>query len=125
MQRNIIFPGILLIAIGIILIWIGIYFCTEDPYDQEAVVIGLGIENTGEYVTAGGIIIFCIGLFLPEKTTQYQQPVQQPQLAQQQYQQPVQTPSQVQAYSCSNCGQPLRYINQYQKYYCDTCKKYI
>ena len=125
MRRDIILPGIVLIVIGIILIWIGIHLSTEDPYDQKDVVTGLGIENTGEYVAAGGIIIFCVGIFLPENKQQNQQPVQQPQSAQQQYQQPVQRPIQQQTYSCSNCGQPLRYVNQYQKWYCDTCKNYI
>lgn len=103
MRQDIVICGIILIVIGAVLLGIGINLATES-HDIKGMHAGLSLENTGAFVTAGGIIALCIGLFLSDTTPQprpipqqpqypqppYQQPPQQPQYPQQPYQQPIQ-----------------------------------
>ena len=105
MRQDIVICSIILIVIGASLVGVGILVTTQ-THEDTSTLTGLGLENIGEYVTAGGIIGLCIGLFLTGGTPQprppaqpqypqpsYQQqyqPQQQPQYPQQPYQQPPQ-----------------------------------
>ncbi|UCG71018.1 MAG: hypothetical protein JSV09_08490 [Thermoplasmata archaeon] len=96
MRQNIVICGIVLIVIGVVLLGIGVNLATESD-DVKGMHAGLRLEDVGVYVTAGGIIAFCVGLFLSDRTLQHPQPTQQPQYPQppyqqQQYQQPPQQP---------------------------------
>ncbi len=100
MRNNIIICGILMIVIGAILVGTGINLAA-DGGDVRGTLTGVGLENIGEYVTAGGIIACCLGIFLPSQ------------------------PPPPQIYPCITCGHMLKYRNEFQKWYCDNCKKYV
>ncbi len=54
----------------------------------------------------------------PPQQQQQQQPQQQP------TQQPTQQPSQQDSETCPDCGQQMRYIDDYDRWYCDSCGEY-
>jgi hypothetical protein len=107
MKQDIVICGVILIVIGAVLLGIGINLATES-HDVKGMHAGLSLEDTGAFVTAGGIIALCIGMFIsnpalqprqipqqpqypqPPYQQQYQQPPQQPQYPQQPYQPPIQ-----------------------------------
>ena len=100
MRSDIIICGILMIIIGAILVATGANMAV-DGGEQKVRQTGLGLENIGEYVTAGGIIACCLGIFLPHQ------------------------PPPPQIYPCITCGHMLKYRVEFQKWYCENCKKFV
>lgn len=108
MRANIIISGIVMIVVGGILISMGVSM-GSDTHEDEEILTGLALINTGEFVTAGGIIAFALGMFLPEKIQQYKPPFQQPIQPQTQYpqQQSPQITQQIGIKHCKNCNAKL------------------